>query len=94
MHSQQQKEGKEVPTTRSEERTEQYTEELEETLTFRIIILAETLNCGAFIGRQSLTVAGRGPETPAGAAASRTGVQSAAQQPLNLTLGGGKGMVR
>lgn len=51
------------------------------------------LNCGAFTARQSLTVPGRGPGTPAGAAASGSGVQSSAQQPLNLRLGGGKGIV-
>ena len=40
MHSQQQKE---VPTAGNEERTEQCTEELEETLAFRVVILAENL---------------------------------------------------
>ena len=92
MHSQQQKE---VPAAGSEEKTEQCTEGLGETLAFRVVILAENLavELWAFTARQSLTVPGRGPGTPAGASASRSGVQSSAQQPVNLRLGGRKGMV-
>ena len=51
------------------------------------------LNCGTFTARQSLTVPGRGPKPPAGAAASGIGVQSSAQWPLNLRQGWGEGMV-
>nr|CAI9692712.1 unnamed protein product [Rangifer tarandus platyrhynchus] len=86
--SQQQKEGKEVPAA-GNERTEQYGEEPEETLAFGVVVLAESLalELWDFYSETEPDSSGEGPEPPAGAAASGSGVQSSAQRPLNLRQG-------